>query len=123
MGFVLSIVYLVGPWMTPYFIGVIHWIIGPAGSCSLLPWQTRCPGDRGNDNCRAEHERYRVVALRGRGYRSFSVGLPCNRGRHLVVRSRMFDFGPGEDVGSRDDAQMISISSIVIYFDLDYEGG
>ncbi len=31
LGFVLSIVYLVGPWMTPYFIGVIHWIIGPAG--------------------------------------------------------------------------------------------
>lgn len=31
VGFVLSVVYLAGPWITPYFIGVVHWIILPAG--------------------------------------------------------------------------------------------
>ena len=30
MGFVLGMVYLVVPWTTPYFVGVIHWTMIPA---------------------------------------------------------------------------------------------
>jgi len=30
VGFVLGLVYLVVPWTTPYFVGVIHWIMIPA---------------------------------------------------------------------------------------------
>ena len=56
VGFVLGIIYLVLPWMTPYAIGIGHWFIIPAGFVLALAMANTLPGGRRNESCPAEHE-------------------------------------------------------------------
>ena len=43
VGFVLGLVYLVGPWMTPYTIGVVHWLVIPAAFVFALAMANTLP--------------------------------------------------------------------------------
>ena len=56
VGFVLGIIYLVLPWMTPYAIGIGHWFMIPAGFVLALAMANTLPGGRARDDDGAERD-------------------------------------------------------------------